>query len=322
MLRSVPERQPEPAVAVADIITIDFLRKSLTQGQPYGTTGLMQKKDLLREMNQMGIVPSKKMGQNFLIDDNFLDWMIREADLQVGDHILEVGPGFGALTSRMLTFDVRLTAIEFDRKLAEWLRHHLIPDGLNLIEGDACKVDIANIYGPQTEFKLISNLPYSAGTVVIANLLDLELPPTSMLVMLQKEVAMRFAADPGCEDYGALTARIQSVYQVEILRIIPPELFYPRPEIDSCVIRLTRRADMQSRELRKILSRLTRTAFAHRRKKMLKQIASVFGLESVTRAMTAANVDLDIRAERVTVSQFRQMAEILEGESRTDIPSL
>lgn len=274
----------------------------------------MQKKELMREMNQMGIVPSKKMGQNFLIDDNFLDWMIREADLKDGDHVVEVGPGFGALTDRMLAHDIKLTAIEFDRKLAEWLRDHLVPKGLNLIEGDACKTDIANIYGPQTEFRLISNLPYSAGTVVVANLLDLELPPQSMIIMLQKEVAMRFAADPGCEDYGALTARIQAVYQVEILRIIPPELFYPRPEIDSCVIRMTRRADMQSRELRKILSRLTRTAFAHRRKKMLKQIAAIFGTDEVKAAMSIAGVDPDIRAERVTVEQFRQMAEYLYSQ--------
>ena len=148
----------------------------------------------------------------------------------------------------------------------------------------------------------------------MANLLDLELPPQSMIIMLQKEVAMRFAADPGCEDYGALTARIQAVYQVEILRIIPPELFYPRPEIDSCVIRMTRRADMQSRELRKILSRLTRTAFAHRRKKMLKQIAAIFGTDEVKAAMSIAGVDPDIRAERVTVEQFRQMAEYLYSQ--------
>ena len=95
----------------------------------------MKKTDLVQLMQKLGIAPSKKLGQNFLVDDQFLDWIIRYADVQEGENILEIGPGFGALTERMIAKKANLTAIEFDRKLAEYLRGALVPKGLKLIEG-------------------------------------------------------------------------------------------------------------------------------------------------------------------------------------------
>jgi len=271
----------------------------------------MKKNDLVKLLDTLGIAPSKKLGQNFLIDEQFIDWIVRTADIRQGEHIIEVGPGLGALTGRMLDAGADLTAIEFDRKLAEYMRKTLVPRGLKLIEGDACRVDFEKINGPGEEFRLISNLPYSAGTIVIANLLDLPLPPKEMFVMLQKEVGQRFAAGPGTEDYSALTARLAAVYDSRIIKTIPPDLFYPRPEIVSCIIRMTRRETYPDFELRKILSRLTRTAFAHRRKKMFRQTASVFGEEPLKSAMETVGIDLDIRAERITPEQFLRMAENL-----------
>lgn len=265
-------------------------------------------------MEKLGIAPSKKMGQNFLIDENFLDYIVREAKISPTDKILEVGPGFGALTRRILETGATLTAIELDRKLAAWLRETLVPKGLRLIEGDACKANIPEIYGDGTPFRLISNLPYSAGTIVVANMLDLETPPTDMLIMLQKEVAQRFAASPGTPDYSALTVRIQAMYSASILKTIPPDVFYPQPEVDSCIIRMKLKPDIIGIEHRKTLSRLVRTAFAHRRKKMFKQIAVIFGPEKISEAMKRANIDPDIRAERVTLEQFIAMADFLSAD--------
>ncbi len=262
-------------------------------------------------MERLGIAPSKKLGQNFLVDEQFLDWLAKYSGLKEKEPVIEIGPGFGALTVRMLAAGVRLTAIEFDRKLAGYLREELVPKGLTLIEGDACKTDYESIYGPDVDFRVISNLPYSAGTVIVAKLLDLPLPPREMIVMLQKEVAFRFAAHPGEDEYSALTARIANLYHTTIVKVIPPDLFYPRPEIDSCIIRMTRKEDYPSFALRKILSRLVRVSFAHRRKKMFRQAASVFGDELVELAMNTAGVDLDIRAERVTPEQFAVMAQVL-----------
>ena len=185
----------------------------------------MKKAELSALMDSLGIAPSKKLGQNFLIDDNFLDSIIRIADIKPDDKVIEVGPGFGALTERLLKTGASVAAIEFDRKLAAWLRLTYANRGLCLIEGDACKIDVAGIYGADTPFRLISNLPYSAGTVIVANMLALKTPPSEMFIMLQKEVGMRFAAKEDTDEYGALTVRIQAMYQVELVKMAPPQMF-------------------------------------------------------------------------------------------------
>ena len=274
----------------------------------------MKKAELSALMDSLGIAPSKKLGQNFLIDDNFLDSIIRIADIKPDDKVIEVGPGFGALTERLLKTGASVAAIEFDRKLAAWLRLTYANRGLCLIEGDACKIDVAGIYGADTPFRLISNLPYSAGTVIVANMLALKTPPSEMFIMLQKEVGMRFAAKEDTDEYGALTVRIQAMYQVELVKMAPPQMFYPRPEVDSCILRLTLRKDALGQEHFRNLTRLVRASFAHRRKKMPKQAASMFDMEQVRSAMVSLGIDPDIRAEKVTVKQFIRMAEMLGGE--------
>ena len=274
----------------------------------------MKKAELSALMDSLGIAPSKKLGQNFLIDDNFLDSIIRIADIKPDDKVIEVGPGFGALTERLLKTGASVAAIEFDRKLAAWLRLTYANRGLCLIEGDACKIDVAGIYGADTPFRLISNLPYSAGTVIVANMLALKTPPSEMFIMLQKEVGMRFAAKEDTDEYGALTVRIQAMHQVELVKMAPPQMFYPRPEVDSCILRLTLRKDALGQEHFRNLTRLVRASFAHRRKKMLKQAASMFDMEQVRSAMVSLGIDPDIRAEKVTVKQFIRMAEMLGGE--------
>lgn len=273
----------------------------------------MKRTDLIRLIDSLGIAPNKKLGQNFLADEQFLDWIVRFSEVCKDENILEIGPGLGALTARILDSGAKLAAVEFDRKLAAYLRTTLVPRGLLLIEGDACKVDLAGIFGRNTEFRVISNLPYSAGTVIAAHLLDLELPPREMIVMLQKEVAFRFAAPVGSDDYSALSARIAAVYDAKIVKTIPPDLFYPRPEVESCIIRLTRKSELLPFEVRKTLSRLARTGFAHRRKKMFRQTAAVFGEAPLRAAMTIAGVDPDVRAERVSPEQMIAMAKFLSA---------
>ena len=282
----------------------------------------MKKSELDQLMMSLGIAPNRKLGQNFLIDDNFLDALIRLADVKPGDRIIEVGPGFGALTSRLLKTGASVAAIEFDRKLAAWLRMTYANRGLCLIEGDACRVDIASIYGIDTPFRLISNLPYSAGTVIVANMLTLKTPPSEMFIMLQKEVAMRFAAKEDTDDYGALSIRIQAMYTVELVKTAPPQMFHPRPEVDSSVLRLTLRPDAPDASRFRNLTRLVNASFAHRRKKMLKQAGAVFGLAQVENAMRTLGIDPDIRAEKVSGAQFLRMADLLgaSGAENSSLP--
>ena len=152
----------------------------------------------------------------------------------------------------------------------------------------------------------------SAGTVVVAKLLDLEVPPEEMNVMLQKEVALRLAADAGDEEYGALSVRARTVYDVEILRMVPPQLFHPKPEVDSCVLRMRKRTDLPPMEFRTKLSQVARLAFSQRRKKMIKQLASVFGRGHVEAAYREIGLPEDIRAERVTVEQFQKLTHFFQ----------
>lgn len=272
----------------------------------------MKKNELAALMKQRGIAPLRQLGQNFLTDNQFLDYMVRLAAPGKDDRILEIGPGFGALTERLLAAGVKhLCAIEIDRKLAEYLHENLVPHGLDLREGDACRMKLDDIFGPGVDFRVISNLPYSAGTVAVVRLLDLTTPPADMILMLQKEVALRFIADPGTDAYGSLSVRLAAVYSASILRTVPPDLFYPRPEVDSCVVHLVRKDPIPSASLRKILSTLVRSAFAHRRKKMFKQTAAVFGEEALRAAMKKTGVPPDIRAEKVSPEDFLAMARLL-----------
>ena len=281
----------------------------------------MVKAELKPLLERLGVAPSKRLGQNFLVDDQFRAKIIHEADPKPGQTILEIGPGLGAITRGLVASGADVTAIEFDRKLAEYLRTAVVPLGLHLIEADACRVKYDELF--PGDFRVISNLPYSAGTIVIAKLLDLETPPADMLLMLQKEVAERFLAGPGTPDYSALTVRISAVYSGRIVRMVPPEVFYPEPSVESALFALVRKPEIPPKNIRIILSRLARTSFAHRRKKMFKQAAAVFGTDVIAAAMADTSVDPDIRAERVTPDQFIRMAEFIAAnapDSRTQTP--
>ena len=274
----------------------------------------MVKAELKPLLEKLGIAPSKRLGQNFLVDDQFRAKIIHEADPKPGQTILEIGPGLGAITRGLVASGADVTAIEFDRKIAEYLRTAVVPLGLHLIEADACRVKYAELF--PGDFRVVSNLPYSAGTIVIAKLLDLETPPADMLLMLQKEVAERFLAAPGTADYSALTVRIAAVYDGRIVRMVPPEVFYPEPSVESALFALVRKPVIPPQNIRIILSRLARTSFAHRRKKMFKQAAAVFGADVIAAAMADASVDPDIRAERVTPAQFIRMAEHIAAHTQ------
>ena len=139
----------------------------------------------------------------------------------------------------------------------------------------------------------------------------METPPLDMMVMLQKEVAQRMTAPADGEAYGSLSVRAQALYAVDIIKGVPPNVFFPRPDIDSAVVRFKLRPQSMSFAERETLSQLSRVAFAHRRKKMFKQLASVFGEDAVSKALAGASVALDVRAEKVTVKQFVRMASIL-----------
>ena len=238
---------------------------------------------------------------------------MRTSGAKPGDNILEVGPGFGALTEKLLGAGANVTAIEFDHRLAEYLRGKFPGGQLRIIEKDACKVDYDALFPVGTPFSSVANLPYAVSSVFIAKLLAQANLPARMLFMLQKEMGERLAAKPGCKAYGALSVQCQVLYDVEIVRIVPPEVFYPAPEVDSAIVAFKRHNKFDlSVEARRTLTSFVKLVFTQRRKQMGKVLSrGGYKPESVEKAFAACNINMEIRPDRVDPANFCALAEIL-----------
>ena len=268
----------------------------------------MNKQQLLAALESIGMRPGRGLGQNFLLDGNLLDSIVRLGAPGRGEVILEVGPGFGALTRRLLDSGAEVHAVEFDHRIAEYLRRNLVHERFFLTEDDACRVDYLKILPPGRPFRAIANLPYSISTIFIARMLDLPTPPESMLFMLQREMGERLAAVPGSKAYGALSVRTQLRYRVRTEKIVPPEVFFPPPEVDSAIVSFVRddRFDAEP-ELCRLLPGVVKTAFAQRRKQLGKVLGQNYGKEKALAALEAVGLPPEIRPDRLSVENYAEL---------------
>jgi len=163
------------------------------------------------------------------------------------------------------------------------------------------------------DFRCIANLPYSITSQFLIRLLKLPSPPREMLFLLQKETGQRLAASHGNRDYGSLSILVQSVYQVEYLRTVPPQVFYPRPEIDSALVRFHRLAEFPPPKKLSALEKTIRAAFSQRRKQMRNPLAKFFDQTQITEAFSTLELSPHSRAEELTVAQFQHLAEVLNS---------
>jgi 16S rRNA (adenine1518-N6/adenine1519-N6)-dimethyltransferase len=267
----------------------------------------MNKAQLTAALDSIGMRPGRGLGQNFLLDSNLLDAIVRLAAPQPGEVILEVGPGFGALTEKLLKTGAKVYSIEFDHRIADYLRKNLHHENFTLIEEDACRANLQAILPEGVPFRSIANLPYSISSIFLARLLELPQLPESMTFMLQREMAERLAAEPGCKAYGALSVRAQHAYDVKLDRIVPPEVFYPPPEVESAIAVFRRRDNAPDLQERKHLSGVVKTAFANRRKQMGKVLGANYGKELVYNAFAEMQLPLEIRPDRVTPEMFAEL---------------
>ena len=264
----------------------------------------MNKKELTATLAELGMRPGRGLGQNFLIDGNLLDAIARLNAPEPGEEILEVGPGFGVLTRRLLAAGAKVTAIEYDHRLAGYLRRHFADADLRLIEEDACRTDYRRLFEGRS-FRAVANLPYSISSVFIARMLELDDPPERMFFMLQREMGERLAAVPGSKDYGALSVRVQFDYHVRIERIVPPEVFYPPPEVDSALVEFRRHRDFPLNGVRRSKLRgIVNTAFAQRRKQLGKVLGAAYGKEAALLALTAAGIAPETRPDTLGCEAF------------------
>ncbi len=208
---------------------------------------------------ETGIIPTKSKGQNFLTDGRVADRHIAYAEIEPDDKILEVGPGLGILTKRLIGKGSSLTCIELDDILAEYIQK-TYGDSLTLIHGDAVKV----AFPPFDRF--VSNLPYSVSTPIIFKLL--EYPFKKAVVMVQKEFADRMVADVGSPDYSRLTVNLFFKADCEILENVPRSRFKPQPKVDSCLVSIVPRPAPFDVKDEKTFFDVTKICFDHRRKKI------------------------------------------------------
>lgn len=268
-------------------------------------------------LNRYGFSFQKKFGQNFLIDENVVEKIVREAGVTEDDFVLEIGPGIGTMTQILCENAREVVAVEIDKKLIPILTEDTLSyyDNVTVINEDILKLDIlklANEKNGGRPIKVVANLPYYITTPIIMGLFESHVPLDSITIMVQKEVADRMQVGPGTKDYGALSLAVQYYAKPSIVVQVPASCFMPRPNVDSAVIKLTRYAeppvDVSDEHL---MFGLIRASFNQRRKTMTNSVGnSGIGVskEELTAALERNGLPLTIRGEALSLGQFASLS--------------
>lgn len=253
---------------------------------------------------------SKKLGQNFLIKRGIVDEIVHAAELTPGEPVLEVGPGIGTLTQGLAQSGADVTAIELDRRLLEVLDTTLASyDNVRIIHGDVLKLDVPSIMNHKP-FKVVANLPYYITTPIIMSLLESKLPIERLVVMVQKEVALRMVAKPGTKDYGALSVAVQYYTEPDIVLDVPPKSFLPAPAVTSSVIRCVLRDKPPVDVIdEKLFFRVVKAGFAQRCKTFSNTMKTTgLSKDRIEELLAKANIDGQRRGETFTLQEFADVA--------------
>ena len=280
-----------------------------------------------RRLEGAGIRPDTRKGQNFLVDLNLIDFLVRAARLTDRDVVLEVGTGTGSLTTRLADVAAHVVTVELDARLFE-LSGGILSERTNVtrMHGDVLQnknrlaSDVLEAVNGVLEagrrFKLVANLPYGVATPVISNLLVGPLVPQRMVVTVQKEVADRMAARPGTKDYGALSVWVQSLCRVDVLRVLPPSVFWPRPKVDSAIVEIepvpAKRAAIGDVTF---FHQFVRRIFWHRRKYLRSVMLGAYKGQLDKRAVDAIlgerGLAPDARAEQLDLDAMRELCQTI-----------
>ena len=278
---------------------------------------LVDSKETIAVLQRTNFQFKKQFGQNFLIDASVLDHIISHAKIQKEDLVIEIGPGIGTLTEALCDHAGQVIAIEIDDKLIPILEENLAgKENFRFLHQDVLKVDFTELlkeYPSFSSVKVVANLPYYITTPILMDLLEKKLPLKSITVMVQKEVALRMKAAPGTKDYGALSLAVQYYAKPEVVAIVPPECFIPRPNVSSSVIRLTRHihppVEVEDEEL---MFRIIRASFNQRRKTLQNGLNNApdlhFSKEKIAQAIASLQVSPSIRGEALELFQFAKLS--------------
>ncbi len=257
-----------------------------------------------------GIRPSKALGQNFLIDPNLARAIVADAEVSPGDRVVEVGAGLGSLTLALAGARARVLAIEFDRALIPALEEAVEGAGdVRVMQADAMRVDWPEVLGSDP-WTMCANLPYNVAVPLVLTMLA-EAPGIGrFVVMMQREVGERLAAAPGDAGFGAVSLRVAYRATASVVRRVPPSVFWPRPRVDSVIVRLDRLATPAVDTDPAALWRVIDAGFAERRKTMRNALRRLgMSAEAADEALAAAGVAGDARAEQLDLDTMARLAE-------------
>ena len=272
-------------------------------------------------MKKYGITANKKLGQNFLIDDNAIDAIVDSSKISKEDLVIEIGPGLGTLTKPLLESAGKVICIELDTRMIEILEDRFkLYDNFELINNDVLKVDLNKLISENKHetikhAKVVANLPYYITTPIIMKLLEERLDIESITVMIQKEVADRLVAKPGEVNTGAITYAINYYTKPSRIYEVDKTSFIPAPEVNSTIIKLdvlkTPSVKVENEEL---MFKIIKSAFMQKRKTLLNSLtnSNLFGnKDEIEKILQEFNIDLKIRGEKLTLAEYAQIADYL-----------
>lgn len=249
--------------------------------------------------------PRKRFGQNFLRDEAIIDQLGAAINPRSDDHIVEIGPGLGALTQVLLASDCQLDAIELDRDLVTpLLAAFSVYPNFTLHSADALSFDFSSLHGRETPLRVVGNLPYNISTPLIFKLLDESANIVDMHFMLQLEVVQRLCAEPGSKHWGRLAIMTQYCCNAELLFEVPPTAFDPPPKVQSAIVRLEPHQKARPEGERDNLAKIVKAAFAQRRKTLRNNLKGLVPESD----LLALDIDPGRRAETVSLDEFLQIA--------------
>lgn len=270
-------------------------------------------------LDKYGFSFKKSLGQNFLIDTNILRRIVDFAELSNETGVIEIGPGIGALTEQLARRAKKVVAFEIDQRLLPILADTLSPyANVRIIHQDVLKADIQRVIDKEltevSDIMVVANLPYYVTTPIIMKLLIDRLPIRGIVVMLQKEVADRISARPGTKDYGSLSIAIQYYTKAETMMTVPRTVFMPQPNVDSAVIRLTKREKpIVEVADESFFFQVVRASFSQRRKTLLNNLTNQLPngkllKEVIERSLNELHIDPRRRGETLTIDEFAALS--------------
>ena len=270
----------------------------------------MTRTEIQNALSRLGAPPRRSLGQNFLHDTNLARWIVAQLGIESGDHIVEIGPGLGALTGLLVRDGVSITLIEKDGRMVEWLRERFSSERVELFHIDALDLDLRTLYGTGP-VKIIGNLPYYVSTPLIAKYTSALSPASILVLTLQREVAERLVAVPRTKQFGAMTVCASRRWNIRCGKKLPPSVFHPKPQVSSAVVIFGRKA---ARDIapcdESLFETLVRRGFAERRKQLRNLLAE--HKDHWSAICAALGVKETVRAEELSLGEWERLSQLLQ----------